>query len=104
MGWGLVKISHKTSWSKIAGIIKRKIKTFRFIELQEINMLSAIFSIEDDEWKRLWKPLIWTQNNIIIKICKWFGCEDKETGVILNTKKEVIVKQKPMIGNVSLRL
>lgn len=86
--WGLVKISRKTPWSKIACIIKRKIKTFRYTELHEINMLSAIFDMDDNDWNRLWKPLIWTQNNIIIKVCKWFGCEDKDIGVIFNTKKE----------------
>lgn len=70
--WGLVKVSHVTPWKKLAGKIKRKIQSKRYLNFEEVNILTAKFAIEEEEWKKLWKPIIWETNGLIIKICRCF--------------------------------
>lgn len=55
-------------WGRIATLVKRRFGWDRFLRMDEANKLTELVRLEDFEWRRLWKPIIWEEDGVIIKV------------------------------------
>lgn len=41
--------------------------------MNEVNKLTALVHLNSLEWNKIWRPVIWEEDKVIIKVYKWQG-------------------------------